>query len=108
MLTLFILSGKKNGVETSERNLLHYIFKIYVKKYSPLTIDDHFGKLKRMVKKHENIDISEYFILNATISKKVFPSKKSLVFKTEQLKKFLKEAPEPEFLLHKVTYFMIY
>ena len=106
--TIYSQWKEKNGVTTSERSLLNYFFQFYREKYSPTTIGTHFAKLKRSVKKYECIDISRYFILYASVIKLEYQSKKSRVFTTEQLKKFLQEAPENRFLLHKVTYFMIF
>jgi len=52
----------------------------------------------------ENIDIKKFRLVNEFLKKKSknYISKKSLVLEVEQIKKFLREAPNSTFLLIKV------
>lgn len=92
---------------SSERVLLAYFNKL-AKQYKPSTLWSQYSMLKTTIKLNEKLDIQTYHMLSAFMKKqsKGYQSKKSKVFSTEEINKFLLEAPDDKYLLTKVCNFI--
>ena len=99
----FLKWKQSNKAIVSENCLLVY-FQGLIAKYKPTTVWSQYSMLKSILKIKENIDISKFYTLNATIKQYSvgYESKKSLVFTENDLKKFLYEAPDETYLANKV------
>ncbi|KAL7287218.1 hypothetical protein TKK_0018649 [Trichogramma kaykai] len=66
-----------------------------------------YSKLKAMINLKENEDISKYLELQCFLKRKAKEHipKKALIFETEDVNRFLSDAPDEKFLLHKVSDF---
>lgn len=89
---------------SSERVIMAY-FDNLAKKYKPSTIWSMYSMLKTTIKLHEKLDINEYYMLSAFLKRQStgFRSKKSKVYSTDEVKRFLSEAPDDKYLLTKVN-----
>lgn len=74
-------------------------------KYKASTLWSVYTKLKSMLNFKERVDIGKYVELQAFLKrkKKEHKEKKSAVFTDQQVAEFLNNAPDDEFLLHKVS-----
>lgn len=88
----------------SEEVLLSY-FVDQAEKYAPSTLWANYSMLKSTICGKYNIDIGQYLRLQAFLKKQSvgFRSKKSKVFSPQEINKFIREAPDGNFLLEKVT-----
>ncbi|XP_011695514.1 PREDICTED: fatty acid synthase-like [Wasmannia auropunctata] len=93
----------KNKINTDENVLLAYMA-ILATKNKPSTLWSTYSKLKTMLKLNDGIDITSFTALTQFLKSKNkgYKPKKSSVFTNEQVKKFLMEAPNNEFLAAKV------
>lgn len=89
---------------TSERVLMAY-FHSLAKNYQPSTLWSYYSMLKTTIIINEKLDISTYHKLTAFLKEQShgFRSKKSKIFSSEEVKKFLTEAPDDKYLLTKVV-----
>ncbi|XP_046630008.1 tyrosine recombinase XerC-like [Neodiprion virginianus] len=89
---------------TSESIVMAY-FKELSEKYKSSTLWSMFSMLKATIKIKENTDIDQYHSLKAFMKKTSsgFVSKKSKVLSSENVEKFLTEAPDREYLTTKVA-----
>lgn len=96
-----------NIQSSSERVLLAYFNKL-AQQYKPSTLWAQYSMLKTTIKLHEKLDIKPYYTLLAFIKRQSqgFQSKKSKVLTTEEINKFLTEAPDDKYLLTKVCNFI--
>lgn len=71
----------------------------------PSTLWSKYSMLKTMLKLKKNIDISRYFKVIAFLKKKMvgFRPKKSKILSPDDVEKFLSNAPDNIYLLHKVA-----
>jgi len=94
---------QENVQQLSEEVLLTY-FEELAKKNCPTTLWAIYSMLKSTIKHHHNIDISRYSELINFVKQrnKGYRPVKTNVFTDEQVAKFLSEAPDEEYLVHKV------
>ncbi|KYN17763.1 hypothetical protein ALC57_03781 [Trachymyrmex cornetzi] len=73
-------------------------------KYAPPSLWSKYSMLRTTIKSYDNIDISTYPQLIGLLKRKNvgYKPKKSSVFTTTDVSKFLKEAPDAEYLVTKV------
>lgn len=71
------------------------------------TLWKNYSALKAELKIHENFDISKFDKIVPYICsfKKGYVAKKSLIFEQDQIDKFMSDAPNSEYLLHKISFF---
>uniref|UniRef100_A0ABD2X6F2 Tyr recombinase domain-containing protein n=1 Tax=Trichogramma kaykai TaxID=54128 RepID=A0ABD2X6F2_9HYME len=88
----------------NQEYLLAYFVNL-AKTYAATTLWSTYTKLKAMIAWQENIDISSYLELQSFLKTqgKRHKVKKAMVFTTEDIKTFLKDAPDDQYLLHKVV-----
>ncbi|KAJ8915671.1 hypothetical protein NQ315_000603 [Exocentrus adspersus] len=101
----FLKSGAtKKGVNTDEKSLLAYFVIRNEKLKAPGSLWAEYSMLKSTIFLHESIDISKFSMLIAFLKKKNvgYQPKKASVFTVEEIIKFLLEAPDDKFLVHKV------
>ncbi|KAL0851950.1 hypothetical protein ABMA28_000232 [Loxostege sticticalis] len=74
-------------------------------KLKPSTLWSRFSMIKSMLKIRNNVDISEYPKLNAFLKRQSdgFTSKKSKILTSDEVEKFLNEAPDDRYLATKVA-----
>lgn len=103
--SIYVEWKEKTGVSTTENWLIEY-FNRYMQKYKPPSVLAHYSMLKSLIKVKENIDIRNYNILSAKLKTYAagYESKKSLVFTSDQLLKFLEEAHDRSHLANKVSF----
>ena len=95
---------KKIRTTSSSENILMAYFTQLKKEYKPSTLWNHYSMLKKTLNVKEKIDIAQYCALTSFLKKesKGFQSKKAKVFTVAQMNKFLEEAPDIQYLIHKV------
>lgn len=93
----------KNTKSFAESVLLVYFNEISTQ-FAASTLWSRFSMLKATIKAYDNIDIGTYPQLLGFLKKNNtgYTSKKSSVFTTTDVSKFLKEAPDAEYLMMKV------
>ncbi|XP_033216854.1 uncharacterized protein LOC117172760 isoform X4 [Belonocnema kinseyi] len=96
---------KKCDKKSSFETILMAYFDELSKKYKPSSLWSIYSMLKRTLNIKEKIDIGAYPLLTAYLKKQSagFHSKKTHVFSSEDVHKFLTEAPDYEFLATKVA-----
>lgn len=94
---------KKDINSFSERVLLAY-FEMKSKMWKSSTLWSTYSKLKSTLMVNNNIDISKYSKLIAYLKNKStgYKPKKSKTFSREEMYKFLMQAPDDNYLMHKV------
>lgn len=99
--TGMLKSKKEKNID--EDFILAYFQKLS-ETYAATTLWTTYSKLKAMLLWKEKIDISKNAELFCFLKKKskCHVPKKAKVFTTEQVSKFLNDAPEDQYLLHKV------
>ena len=98
----------KNTKSFAESVLLVYFNEIS-SKFASSTLWSRFFMLKATIKAYDNVDIGNYPQLLGFKKKKNsagYKSKKSSVFTTNDVSKFLKEAPDAEYLIMKVCIYV--
>lgn len=100
-------SAKLSGI--SEAILMEYFEKLS-KQYKPGTLWAQYSMLKSTLRIHEQIDISPYRDLTAFIKKQAYGvvAQKSRTLTAEEFKRFLREAPNDQYLLTKVIMTSLY
>lgn len=96
--------SEKKSNSFDEIVLLAYFSHLSLK-YAPPSLWATFSMLKSTISAYNDIDIGKYKKLIAFLKKKMkgYRSKKSEVFTTDQVNKFLNEASDNEYLLEKVN-----
>lgn len=94
----------KNMSSFSEKVLLVY-FEELQQKMKPTSLWTHWSALKSVLKFKHNVDVSKYLKLYALLKRKSlgYTGKKSKIFSPLQIKRFLEEAPDREYLFSKVS-----
>lgn len=89
----------------SENVLLAYMAKL-AENYKSSTLWSAYSMLNCMLKIRRNVDISKFMKLRAFLKKKNvgYVPKKSKTLTREQFEKFLTEAPDDKYLMHKVIF----
>ena len=95
---------KKIRTTSSSENILMAYFTELKKKYKPSSLWNYYSILKKTLTIKEKIDIGQYCALISLLKKeaKGFQSRKARVFTVAQMNKFLQEAPDIQYLAHKV------
>lgn len=90
--------------KTDETVLLAY-FQLLSETYKATSLWSTYTRLKSMLIFKENIDIGKYCRLQCFLKTKSkgHKVKKSKVFSNQEITKFLRNAPDDEYLLHKVS-----
>ena len=97
----------KNTKSFAESVLLVYFNEIS-SKFASTTLWSRFSMLKATIKAYDNVDISNYPQLLGFLKKNNvgYISKKSSVFTTNDVSKFLSEAPDAKYLIMKVCIYV--
>lgn len=95
----------QNNAQTLSENVLVAYLKKLSKELKPSSLWTTFSMLKTMLKLRNNIDISSYTkcILFLKFQSSGYQCQKSLTLTSEQINKFLSEAPDWEYLFTKVS-----
>jgi hypothetical protein len=95
----------EKGVPINEKTLLAYFVLRTATLKSPASLWAEYSMLRTMINLNQGIDISKFAKLIAFLKKKNtgYRPKKSKCFTKEEMRKFLKEAPDDTYLLMKVT-----
>ncbi|XP_024889909.1 uncharacterized protein LOC112466187 [Temnothorax curvispinosus] len=103
-LTFMNWRKEKNINSFSENVLLAYISKLS-KKTKPSTLWSQYSMLKSTLITKHNVNIHSYSKLTAFLKRKSngFKSKKSKVFTSNEIRKFLNEVPDDQYLATKVA-----
>lgn len=93
----------KKVTSFDEEVLLAYFYEV-AKTKAPTSLSTMFAMLKATINSKHNVDLARYTRLVAFLKKQNlgFQSKKSNVFTAEEIRKFLMEAPDAEYLGVKV------
>lgn len=96
---------EKKANSFSENVMLAYFSELSAK-LKPSTLWSRFSMIKSMLKIRNNVDISEYPKLNAFLKRQSdgFTSKKSKILTSNEVERFLNEAPDDRYLATKVIY----
>ena len=99
------LNENKNHVSSSHENNLIIYFNSLKEKLKPSTLWSIWSMLKKTLNTRDQIDIDKFFNLKAMLKTyaKGYKPKKSLVFKWQEIEKFIKEADDHVFLALKVS-----
>lgn len=99
----------KNAAVVTENVLLAYFIGV-AERLKPSTLWSIYSMLKTTLKINENLDIAKYLKLTAFLKRKTdgFQAKKSKILSSENVEKFLSEAPEEIYLATKVNKKNIY
>ncbi|KAL1509202.1 hypothetical protein ABEB36_003975 [Hypothenemus hampei] len=94
-----------HGIRVLSEDVLLRYFENLSKTYRPSTLWSLYSMLNSTIKQFENIDIEKYAELMAFLRRKNlgYKSEKCKVFETNEIKKFLQEAPDDRYLLMKVA-----
>lgn len=100
----FVEWKKGHKTSSSSETVLLAYFNELSRKYKPTSLWSTYSMLKSTMKIKEKIDISRYAQLTALLKQKSvgFKSKKSKVLRSEEINKFLTEAPDAVYLATKV------
>lgn len=100
----FMLWKESKSIECLNEEVVLAYFDGLSKNHKPSTLWSLYSILKKMLSCNYNINIAEYDELLAFIKKKNdgYQSKKSNVFTVDEMKKFLVEAPNEQYLAMKV------
>jgi len=102
---LFTDWQKKMKTKSFSENTFLAYFSHLAESLASTTLWARYSMIKSMVKIKENIDISDYNQLKAFLKRKNVGhrSKQSKTFQAEEIERFLKDAPNETFLIHKVS-----
>lgn len=94
-----------NGITNISENIVTAYMKKMSSEIKPSTLWTTYSMLKTMINIKNNIDISTYPKLRnfLKLQSNGYKSKKSKILTPEQIKKFLLEAPDVEYLFTKVS-----
>lgn len=103
--TIFNKWCEEKNQNTSEKILLAYLVQRNGKLKAPGSLWAEYSMLKATIFLHESIDISKFSTLIAFLKRKNvgYKPKKASVFTKDEMCKFLIEAPDELFLIHKVN-----
>lgn len=103
----FMAWRKEQKTESFVEDVFLAYFDDGAKHYAPSTLWSMYSMLKSKLIANHNIDIARYSRLIAFLKRKNvgFEPKQASVFTPEEIKKFLLDAPDSEFLVVKVTIF---
>jgi len=95
---------KQHKIDSSSERVLMAYFNDLSKKFAPPTLWAKYSMLRTTLTVNDDINIREYNRLIAFLKQnsKGYHCKKSLVFQAEEIRKFLSEAPDEVYLVHKV------
>ncbi|KAJ3666945.1 hypothetical protein Zmor_002365 [Zophobas morio] len=99
---------RENSVNGVDENILLAFFEDLSHKYSPNTLWPKLSMLRSMLHLREKTDVKLFDEVEAFVKNKNkgYIPKKSEVLSRQQLKKFLREAPNDIFLMYKVVLIM--
>ncbi|XP_033224842.1 uncharacterized protein LOC117177887 isoform X2 [Belonocnema kinseyi] len=91
--------------ESLDESLLLTYFNELAEKLAPSTLWSRYSMLKSTLNSNDNVDIAKYSKLSAFLKRQAtgFVSKKSKTLTSEQIAKFLTEAPDHQYLVTKVA-----
>lgn len=94
-------------IKLTSENVLMVHFKELSQKYKPSTLWSTWSIMKTTLSQKEGIDINQYKQLKSFLKRESdgYKCKKSKVFSSEEIEKFLKEAPDNNYLATKVILF---
>lgn len=95
----------RKNTSICEKSLLAYFVGRNRKLKAPGSLWAEYSMLKSTIFLYDNTDISKFLTLIAFLKKKNvgYRPKKASVFSKEEFARFLLEAPDEKFLVHKVT-----
>lgn len=96
----------ENNAQTLSENVIIGYLKMLSKEFKPSTLWTTYSMLKTMLKSRNNIDISTYTrcLSFLKFQSSGYKCKKSLTLTSEQIRRFLLEAPDREYLFTKVSF----
>ena len=97
--------NKEQATSYSERTILAYLkFMVEHKKSKPTSLWAYYSMIKTMLKLNQKIDIGTYAQVTAFLKRQGegYEPVKARVFEEEEMKKFILEAPDNEWLVVKV------
>lgn len=100
----FVKWQETNGITSFDEDVLLAYFTEAAKTYKSSTLWCTFAKLKSTIFRNNNVDISGYSQVIAFLKERAvgFESKKFKMFTTEEVNRFLVEAPDEHYLAMKV------
>lgn len=103
---LFLDWRKEQKTNSCSENVLLTYFGELSKKFKALTLWTQYSMLRTTLNINNNVDIAKYAKLKAFLKRKSdgYRPKESKIFTSEEINKFIKEAPDNEYLLTKVCY----
>lgn len=106
----FLEWQKSQNTNSFDENVLLAYFCEVAKVFKPSTLWSVFSMLRITIHCNHNVNIAQYTRLMAFLKKKShgFKSTKSNVFTAEEIKKFLMEAPDAQYLALKVRQLFFY
>ena len=95
---------KDHKTSATSQNVVFAYFKELSKNHASSTLWNFFSMHKAVIKLKEKVDIGSYETLVAFLKKQLvgFEPKQSEVFTKEQIRKFLSDAPDTQYLATKV------
>lgn len=95
---------KKKSTNSFSQNIFLLYFGELSMKFKASTLWTQYSMLKTTLKINHNVDIARYVKLRAFLKRKSagYRPKKSKIFTSEEINKFIKEAPDNVYLLAKV------
>lgn len=98
---------EENDYKLSEDNVLRYLV-LLSKNYCPTTLISTFSMIKACFLVKEKINLSEYKFVTGFLNKNSenYIPKTAKVLEEEDMEKFIRTAPDEEYLLHKVILIM--
>lgn len=106
----FLKWQKSQNTNSFDEDVLMAYFCKAAKTFKASTLWSGFSMLKNTILCNHNVNIGLYTRLIAFLNKKRigFQSKKSNIFTAEEIKKFLMEAPDAEYLVIKVRQLFLF
>lgn len=97
---------KEHNTDSFSENVLMLYFVELSKKFKASTLWTQYSMLRTTLKINNSVDIAMYAKLRAFLKRKStgYRPKKSKIFTSEEINKFIKEAPDNVYLLAKVCY----
>lgn len=97
--------GEKSVKTVDEKVMLAYFSSEDNRKFKASTAWSIYSMLRATLSLHDNIDVSNYDHLRAFLKRKAtgYQAKKSKVFTKEEAFRFVKEAPDVDYLAMKVN-----
>lgn len=97
---------QENNVNSFSEDVLLRYFEELAKKVAPSTLWTQYSMLRSTMDFNNNIDLTQYVKLKAFLKSKSlgYKPRKSKVLSPLEIKRFLNEAPDDTYLLHKVSF----